>query len=908
MNISEQDVNEIVLIFSNFLNENNEIRQKAENDINKKMNSDVIKFLSCCSSIIRNEQSQISHIFFALQSISRSFLMPGVSIGFISEQWSQVDIIIKNYIKESLLFALKYNDQRVTNMASKAFCTLLIVEKISIFPLLEKVIQIIENNENEEMSIAGLDVINEVCGPNYLRLYNKYESVIEFLKMLNFRMLSLFINSFNRSSKYQEKIALVIDTLIGTAQPLYQNNEIVMNLTNLIQQFLNNDISDGLYETLFHILLNLSIANYWRNDFNFQLINKVTINEINADQVKSKEKLSIAIEFWTNISEFELTQIEKIQKYEKLIKSYEIYIKERRLTERCPKIPTQRPLEFRNLSSMAGSLLVNPLLSLMLLIDPSDTSSEDVSIKEPHMDAMCCLVNFFKINPQDIFNAVKLFWIGQNPYSLTWTHQHALILTIGLICNKPESDEVLSFITEEITPNFVILRDFLIPMLKSNVDKIVDTTLYTLKHFIQHYIFVPSPDLFNILLESISNLYQNCDDFIYQRILYLLSTIFIAVQQRNQCHIIFENYEKICNIIFDGINNSKRSIDCYILSTRVLETLIFRSNRNSFELLQNILLLSLNNLKDLISSFFHDQTTTIKQQHQLGIIKSFYYTFQENPQLIELSPDVVNTIFNLMEQKTIVYDSALQTLVSIITSLKQISENLIDGILQFVPISLSSGSPSIISNTAYALASLFKEVFKNRESPPQVLIDGLPNTFGLIENCLKDSLFTRDFYPLLLTSLAKIIKSTGQYIPILKIEEMIQLYTFFIDKPLDPEDENDVSFGNELYSSIFAGFSGILNALDNHNEEKYRNDKTFSRFLMTNPPRKFLNLRNLSDQCLISFCKYLHSFYHFFQRKANSNVLLNRSTNYTILVYACASSSKKTHSIGFETLQLISTI
>ena len=176
MNISEQDVNEIVLIFSNFLNENNEIRQKAENDINKKMNSDVIKFLSCCSSIIRNEQSQISHIFFALQSISRSFLMPGVSIGFISEQWSQVDIIIKNYIKESLLFALKYNDQRVTNMASKAFCTLLIVEKISIFPLLEKVIQIIENNENEEMSIAGLDVINEVCGPNYLRLYNKYES------------------------------------------------------------------------------------------------------------------------------------------------------------------------------------------------------------------------------------------------------------------------------------------------------------------------------------------------------------------------------------------------------------------------------------------------------------------------------------------------------------------------------------------------------------------------------------------------------------------------------------------------------------------------------------------------------------------------------------------------------------
>ncbi|OHT10361.1 hypothetical protein TRFO_20407 [Tritrichomonas foetus] len=905
---SQEEVDHLCQLFSCYLNTNDHIRKNAENEVNQLQSTNIIGFLINCAAIIQNENNAKSQIFFAIQGIIRSFYPnPDITVDQISDKWLGVNLEIRNYLKSSLLKALQYPEKEITNIASTAICYLFNVEKVNIFPFIDEILLMAEDTHNfpENVNLAALDVINEVSGPQYLGLHNNYDAVIEMLKKINSKIYELFISAQEKSILYQENVAVTLNTLILTASPLYENQNVVNSFLPLLDLYFNRETtSDRLYELVFQMLYKITTINYNNEFFDFSPIIGISSQQIQANISKgNKDKLSISINFWDHIAKYELMIKKEADKYE-AIRIYLTKGASRPILTRCPNIKFDDPPSLKSLSSIAATQISPTLLRILTMVNPNELSPEDITNKEPHMFATCCLINLFKLNPRIIYENVKNFWIQNYSPTIPWTHQHAFLLTIALVCNEPVSDEVVSFLTTEMTPGFRIFYDFLLQMIKSDILRIVDTALYAIKNCIMYYGIGLDNETLKIIIDILLALSDSNDSFIFARIMYVLSAIF---KKTHSLRISIRSYlNQIWIIILKGIERVDKkdwSIDFYILSLKVIESMIKNSNDDSFNFINDVMKMIIQNLKESVNSI--DQNICIIQQHQLDVIKVFYHRFYFKQELIQSSDEIIETIFSVMGAKQIsVYDEALRSLIVIIVSLNKSSAALVDRILPIIPLSLSSESPSIITNTTYALATLYKETLNPETTDSsQALIHTLPHSVELIMNCLNNTMFTRDFYPTLLMSLAIIIKAAGMHIPIAKIEQMIQLYSDYFNKPINPLNQFDVEYGNELYAAGFSGFASILIALDYHKAENYRSNKAFARIFIGTPPKKLLDLKTFSKDSLMYFCDFLVAFGNFFGN--TGNVLLNRLYNYKILIYACTYEDEEVQKKGDETLRQI---
>jgi hypothetical protein len=207
---------------------------------------------------------------------------------------------------------------------------------------------------------------------------------------------------------------------------------------------------------------------------------------------------------------------------------------------------------------------------------------------------------------------------------------------------------------------------------------------------------------------------------------------------------------------------------------------------------------------------------------------------------------------------------------------------------------LQSESPTIIANTIFALATFYQSLFqrgKPVEGAAVDLLHRLPDSLGLITNCLDDNRISPDHYPVLLGALADIVSATAEWISAGDRERLFSVFwkayheiqvTFLSDDIARRKEE--IAFANQMFAMVFKGFTAVLQSYK-PNDPLLRDHKVM-RLYMIDPPRRFLSIRSFTPASLLAFYKFLDEFNQVYGR--NGNILLNRNVNFQLLAHGFA--------------------
>lgn len=957
--ISNENVFHLCSLFSKFTENENDVIASAEEEVEQLIAEDVIEFIKNCAAIIMNDEIEKNIIFFAFLSITRALSPQSVSIDVISSRWMDVDQEIREFVKEAVFRGILFEEENITNISSKTICILAIIEKEDFYPVIDQLLCLIseENTEDDQeqqdrFALSALYVLNEILPPPYYANYIKnrnFPNLKDKIQQMNASLFDIFANQApSRSDKYKEMIISALNSFILYYSALYQDMAVIQLVIPIIQQYLMSDPSDDIYDLLCQMLYNLIIINYNLKGFEFAVINELIVDLVLKQENPTQFISSINIINYLSKYEFDILQ--KDIKYLKLLTTQINFDWKQASFLKFPY-----PEAFLNYVRAIPYELLCKLLFTFTLIDENDISAEQKEIQnEPHIYSASCLSNIFKLNHRFVFESVNDFWsdiykkyyTGENGSSynllfdekIPWTEKHALLLSIPVICAKMGNDkyctskyysknigddikdllhnfdydenirdDIISFLTDEIfSPNFRIFYDFILQAVYSPIPRIVDTALHAIKMCVQCYqigIEIEDPETapFTFLMEAFKKIMSETayNEVIFKRILYVLSMYFLAFYEYKDYSLIMNYKEDIFAILSFGLSAPQNSYDIYILTNKAIGNLIRYTPNDCLIILSQILDNSMSTLIELMS-FDFDDMTIIKIQQTLNIIMDIFKRREfniPNEKLIEAS----EIIFDIMGQKNSVFEDALTCLIIIIKKLRNGSESIIDIVLSFVPVALSSQSPSIIQMIARALSYLFKENLQdqliqnqNIKVLPQSLLEVLPNSIELITSRLTDESYTSDFYAHLLYSLATLIKSAKycDFLDLMKIEEIKEIYMNFIPYASSLLRDNEIVAVNDMYESIFEGLSAILDVykcFDQETQNELNNKNKIREFIRC--ADNYTNMEEFSDGSLESFCNFLHSFNVFFQRRSNS--MLNKSSNFRPLCYAHISANEK---------------
>lgn len=968
MQTSAEYIENLCQLFSKFTEPDNAVLEAAENEVGSLIESDPVEFIHNCSAIIMDDGIEKKIVFHAIQNITRSFTPYDVSINVVRKKWMSTDTSIRDYVRKAVFRGIMFEEENITNMASKALCILAMIERNDFFQVLQQIMSLIvdegtnefDQEQSERFALSSLYVINEIIAPPYYSDHiNDIPDLKDVINRINEQMIDLFQNRAPmKPDKYKEMVISVLNSIILCFPPLYQDDATIQKILPTIISCFESGPNDEIYDLLCKFLYNLVNINYENGDFDFSFVIQLVVDLIM--QQKSPANFISAVMFWNCLSDFEFNILQRNIKFLSLL---EFKMKYKNSHTQPFKVSFKEPKFFLNLTSRIPSELIDAILSVFTMIDPNDTSSETKDSPEPHFYAATCLINFFKVNSREVFNSVKKFWSEifskyngsevKEGYNLLldervpWTEKHALLLSIPVICGNMENynrynvgyyhneikepaenilknfnydkdikNDVISFLTEEvIAPGFRIFHDFILQAIYSPIQRVVDTALYVIKMCVLHYSIgtenenIPN-STFAFLMEGFKKMMDETDydEIIFQRILYVLSAYFMELGQIKNGYSLIDAYsEEILSIMSIGLSAPQDSYNVFILTNKTIGNFIEYAPIESTDLIYKVLENSVNMLISLMQFDINDMNI-IKQQQTLNIISLIFNklnrTNMDEKKLIETT----QIIFHLMEQKNTVFEDALNCLIFIIINLRDKSSQIIDNVLSFVPVALTSESPSIIQMTVATISYLYKKnVIKEmslggrvqRRNLPQNLIDSLPKTIELVTSYLDNQSFTKDFYQSLLLNLACLLKKARNYMNVEITEKITKYYFDFIPTTVD---ENDTESVLCSFESVFAGFDSILkiySCFDDESQKQFRTTKHL-RLIFNETTKNYFTLDDFYGPSLKYYCKFLHSLYKFFGNDAN--MLLNKTDTFRPIFYACVSSNKKLKDKGNQTI------
>lgn len=951
---SQENTAHLAELFSHFLASDNELIKSTESEIHSFLQSNRLEFLCCCSAIIMNDSNQSQLVFFAIKFIIITLTPFDRPLDFVRNWWLNVNDELKSHIREALLRGILFKEDYVTNMASKAICTLALIDQIDFFPTIEKIVYLVHNEDeqynSEQFQLSALFTLNEIIAPPYFGTLAQQNipPIKEMISKINHRMLELFVTSFStKSLPYREKLAMVLNTLIMYASPLYTNKDFVNVIINTVSGLIcQENCSLGLYETFCQILYNLTLANYDETAFPFESINGIILDQIMIQH--SLDKLSISIQFYFQLSKFEYRLLQDALQFNQLvnvnvgnkyqIKQFETEIKPRIITK------IQRPRISKNLTKIlvSNENLVNRLLTILTFIDPSHTYAErNEEPESAHKYSTNCLLYFFRLNPRTIFQYVCMFWTNYyqkyndkgNPnydilldQNLPWTIKHALLLTVSIISSKIDNYELLnpdfceksnfdlmstilgsfeydpsifsdikSFLMQpSIIPSYSIYYNFVLKAINAPIPRIVDTALYTVK-IIQKSEMIGVYDTeieidgchtsFEYLIRSFQTIISSTeyDEVIFKRMLYGFTAFFDKESLDAKMILPFQN--EILGIIQMGLDPPGNSYEIYDLTIRVLDCFIVSLSDQSIlytiyqKMFSVLMQLKKHNLNDVV---------IVKIRETLNIVNSICRNnrFQLNEQ--DLS-NLFGIISELLDTNKNVYEDCLTCLIIMIKKFGVNSDAVLQRIMAITPDSLESQSPSVITKMIVTIGYLYKYYYKKNECRlHSMLIDEIPNYVQMILRFLNDenTNFTREFYPPLLISLARILSTATELVNYEQTQEILALYLHFAQKDINVKDVYEVEFGNEIYQAIFAGLIVILKIYSNQNPEakKELTTKDNCRKLISYVPSIFQKFPKYTDKSLKQYCKYFLELKAFLRFRGNA--LLRKDITFIPLLYA----------------------
>jgi hypothetical protein len=442
---------------------------------------------------------------------------------------------------------------------------------------------------------------------------------------------------------------------------------------------------------------------------------------------------------------------------------------------------------------------------------------------------------------------------------------------------------------------------------------LVDTALYVLSRTIKFYAIPFGGNEVRVIFEYLTFLLgRNPAGIIVMRIFAVIMSMVGC--EKAPPEFFIGHYETIMNLSRVACARGDAfGMGIYSMVHNVIAEFVRRSPREFVQrpemttLVQETIL-RLEQLKSM------DDNTFAIQEGGLRILDYAFLVFRQVglPGTEALGARAVRLCFHLMRDRNReIWENALITLIIVIRSMSSSAADIYDGerVRSLVGEALLSRSPSIISGTVWALSSLYAELVGQHDGPhqrqlsipAQDLLSKLPDTFSLVQECLSENDFPRDFHVHVLLALAGIIQACAKHITPEDAYRLFDMYERLLPNVVyDRMTDDDREYGNRVFQAVFRGYAALVKAFGESIAQGRINDadaRIIMRRVLVGAPGKFLllgdfsKLGELQSYALHAFIELLKTFDDVFKR--NGNIILNRYHTKLLIWHASASDDAK---------------
>jgi hypothetical protein len=888
------------------------VREPAEREIQELLQKDLFGLLVGTADLIHMDGIDRTVVFQAFVTLRRAFTAtPNVPVELISNQWATVRQEVRLHVIRAIVRGLLYEDESITGEASLVFALVTncaVTEMLTVIPHLFNLVN--DPDYSLTAKIAGLKTIGEICDPSILGRFTANPDVEKCIYTIFEHIGTWCVSLSSLQGRIQLVLLKSLTSLIKISDTLFKQEGLQSVLLSRTVPLLRNpETSVECVEQVFTMLFEYTNHLYDWGDFFFDEIGEITTDIIlRGDSARSYA----AMEFWIRLSQKEHKLEKQCQFCERLKEQISKISRTRKYSIR----PTQEfgdPPVYRQYSCRAADRITTFLLSLLTQLDPSDISEEDVSERAPHMAATVLLESFYKIVPKLVLEAVRSFWERiletADIRSLKWVLQHALILSLIPVLVEPKYSEVKEFLEMKLpTEDGISILMFVVSGISAGTPKIVDTSLYVLSRCIQVYGFLSEVNSAVVVIANMSNLILTAPPPI------LVTRIFQVLRQMVRkrpvraefIEYFFDSFLKFAEVA--AMRNDAMATQLFNEAHALVGAVIEAAPDALVSRISAILDKTLTELEGMTCI---EEYEFVIQQQKLGIVEN---CFRKPRHLFTngFGLRAANCCFYLMRNRNAaVWEEAMLCLIFIIRSLDDASEIYeAERINRIVQQALMSSSPSIITNTVWALSDLYQGIVRNsRMLSPQAedLVKRLPDTFALISECLGDDRFGRRFYPFLLLALANVINACRDYVCGSDRDRLFQIYDDMWRKlPKECKSEDDNEHANAVFRAVFTGFAALMKTLD---REEVAKDRMLRKRFMAEPPKAFAELGKIqnggriSEAALDAFLDFLVAYNEVFQRQGN--IILNRSKNWALMAYAAAVENTTLHQKAERVIKIV---
>lgn len=924
-------------------NQNDEI-QKAEAILNEEARVDIIKAILIAAIIVTSNDVPPNVAFLAICFIKNQFIPipPLITEATISQKWLAIDPVYRNQVKAAIFRGFMFDEFKIVAMAALAFATLLKIEKQEMYNLIPELFKLIEGQQYTDLTQSGaLNVLSQIVSKDFLGGHTEAPEVQQVLTDIFARLGIYFQGMGNKSISYQSQVASTISSLLDLSTPLFADKAVIKTLINNILEYVkpiytipinpaDSMTPSQLHDIYLQVFYKIIKYHYQNKDFSIAPIENYTIRYItqfNTLQLPSWVICNL-LQFWTTLAEYEVDLLKnnlKLNEYNNNIQKLH-----NKNAGDSKNLPEQRISVYRGFCRNAIQAITEPCIQLMLRINPRETDSEDLSLeREPHMYAWCCLIKFFYLEPAFILDKVRTYWRNclteqihiknskQPLPSNQWVQDHTMLLTFSIILENTDTDitnEIDNFLYTSFLPNgdFIIIRDFILNqcLIQCQIPRVVDTCLFTLSKFIEKYPSLFTPPPFDFLMHYIfSNIANIQDSIIIHRIIQVLVSLFNPKNwPRLNSRIVEESFTNF-NLFIQLFNNLIERPDAFSTTIYLL----------SYSMIQNLILFAASQEKcqSLITTFLINQMTYLEQlfanpkdnmnARVTSVLSLLSNLFRLNMRKIIVFEPLFGRIMNIFEQllnpQSPVFEDALKYCSIICQRWHSNSSDILEKINKFIGIALQSGNPSIITDAAHMRACLYETYIKNNLPQKRAFLDKFDEDYQMVvQGCLNDTRFTKDFYPTLLKSVARMIAACADYKKDY-FPQVLDLYQYYSQMPLILQKESDFEYANAYFEAMFSLLSSLMLLYDKSQTPTKPQLLKFMKLLMDNIPKKYAlhMVGHFSKGSMDAALKFLKRWNDTFFR--DGNIILHRRYNYEIVFWAMTIEGLKEE--AQNTLQMI---
>ena len=797
------NVDELISIFQALQDENEEIRNDSTAKLDDLLNNRTPELIDLSTTIILADNFTnfiYQNAFIALKNV---LSLPQSQL-HLSQLWSTtLSPEQRENFKTAIIRGLMFEDQSIGRIASLNILKVFEIERTE-FPVFESLSEILGNEESLPIRQNVVYCVKEIIESgvfNDISFQLWKENYSETCCSIFSTVLSYLKDGVEYESEDASQVFLTESTKCLTSLLHCLKRELLVlgsqiSINNIFVEALRHVTDVNLCQAIWDFFFEQMTVFYAHEEFIFL---KTLLSELLFSFYKVDPRfVCIAFTTLSNFSEYE----EGIENEKKGLEKYEsvcsIKSAEYKLTKKY-SLPTKaEDVKYKNYLGKYGTVIIKPLIELVCTastenfaeIEESSLSdgSDEVTINYLPLQAASLLKKLMRLFTNEITND-----ISSNRAPNFASLDNLAVLLLLQVLSETKSTAVKMFFIEQLDPLFGFIE--------SNNPVIAKFAFGILINVSKLFPFFE--EAYNVVrVMNVSLAYAESDP----------RTVSIAIDCMIQ---VFRNADLSKGDVFDtiipvimefctGVLGREDAIEENLVpkAYEVMEEIIVRSPKDKFEVTQSIFQTAFDQINELIDP---SADSSILQRDVIisCLLKNISHSFISFPEeMQEFGHATSDILFKMASDASSPnYKDVLDTLITVVYSLKEGSRELLEKLSECIDNALKSKSPEIIADTIVMLQILIAHLSGDDISSFGSIIDSI---FTIIEG--EEMLY---YIPTILRAISGIFLSMKSFIT---VEHKEQLFNSLMQmaKLGMIQEQGNVDFRNQVLVSFFSSAKDLI--------------------------------------------------------------------------------------------------